>query len=183
MIGIGNDVFDNFRDIVNEDIKCLNPKEISTRQTTAKCTAKIDCEVQERDAWDASHSGKQYSSLKGRIYQVKLTMKKLGVLVVPHGLTTVDKRDGIEKLLDEKDHYVEVEDVSGSGFDDGNENETDVFVLAQSLLRDTPNSDFLFTTWEKHTQLVGRCNELEIGQNSNGINGSKKWPDLQYTLT
>jgi hypothetical protein len=77
-------------------------------------------------------------------------MKKLGVLVVP-GLTTVDKRDGIEKLLDEIDHYVEVEDVSGSGFDDGNENETDVFVLAQSLLRDTPNSDFLFAAREKHT--------------------------------
>ena len=164
LIGIGNDVFDNFRDIINEEIECLDPKEISTRQAAVKCTTKIEKDVQEREAWDASQSGREYSSLKGKIYRMKLALKKLGDLSSASQSLAVDKRDGIEKLLDELDEYV---DVDGDGSDGGSElmNEsviTDTASVPSSPLQGGPStSAFLTTAREKQEQLIEKCKEAE----------------------
>eukprot|EP00956_Cyclotella_meneghiniana_P036251 scaffold123208_cov22-Cyclotella_meneghiniana.AAC.1 len=64
LIGIGNDVFDNFRDIINRDIECLDPKEIVTRQKVVACENQIQADVSRRDEWDNSAKGKQLKSLE-----------------------------------------------------------------------------------------------------------------------
>jgi hypothetical protein len=45
LIGISNDIFDNFRDIVNQEIECLDRKEVETRRSVVKCKDKISEQV------------------------------------------------------------------------------------------------------------------------------------------
>ena len=67
LIGIGNDIYDNFRDVVNEDIGMLDPKDISTRRKVVLCETAIGDEVARRYAWDKSVNGKKFQSMKGKI--------------------------------------------------------------------------------------------------------------------
>ena len=54
LTGIGNDVYDNFKDVVNEDIERLDPKEITTRRKVLLCERAIKYGVAKRADWDAS---------------------------------------------------------------------------------------------------------------------------------
>ena len=46
MIGIGNDLFDNFKDLVNAEVECLYPKEIMTRLKVVVCLETTKEQVQ-----------------------------------------------------------------------------------------------------------------------------------------
>jgi hypothetical protein len=111
LIGIGNDLFDNFKDIVNEKIECLDPKEIQTRRAVVECEKTIAFEVSRRDRWDVSDKGKKVASLKGVIYRRKVALGKLGVASSPSARTKTINADDIDELLKESDEYVESEDV------------------------------------------------------------------------
>jgi hypothetical protein len=120
LIGIGNDIYDNFRDIVNEHIECLDRKEIETRRKVAECEMTIESEKSRRNAWDASEKGKKFLSLKGIIYRRSKVLKDLGC--VGNGSSVkvcAAKADDIDELLKEYDEYV-----AGDEDDDGGDEES-----------------------------------------------------------
>ena len=53
MIGIGNDLFDNFKDLVNVDIECLDSKETMATLKVVVCLETIEERVEMRIDWDA----------------------------------------------------------------------------------------------------------------------------------
>jgi hypothetical protein len=64
LIGIGNDIYNNFCDIVNRDIEQLVQQEVQTRDKVVVCEAKIAEDVMHRNVWDASPKGKELDSIK-----------------------------------------------------------------------------------------------------------------------
>jgi len=112
LIGIGNDIYDNFRDYVNEEIECLDPKEVATRRKVGLCEKTIDAEAAKRDGWDNSVKGTKLKSLKGMIYRRNTALSKLGVITSPAAPAASSRSDCIDDLLAEIDEYVETDDAT-----------------------------------------------------------------------
>ena len=106
MIGIGNDIYDNFRDVINEDIECLDPKEIETRRKVAECENTIESEKQQRNDWDASVKGKRLESLKGMIYRRRKVLTDLGYCKAKSKQVAAVSSDDVDELLKEYDDFV-----------------------------------------------------------------------------
>jgi hypothetical protein len=127
LISIGNDVYNNFRDIVNQDIEQLVQQEVTTRAKVVACEAKIAKDVMQRNAWDALSKGKELDSLKGMVYRRKVGLKKLSVVASTLS-RSVEKRSVIGELLDEIEENVERGDIegtdNGSSSDDNTADET-----------------------------------------------------------
>ena len=49
LIGIGNAIFGHFKDMINDKIECLDPKEISVRQKVIQCEEAIQINVAKRE--------------------------------------------------------------------------------------------------------------------------------------
>ena len=81
LIGIGNDLLDQFRDRVTEDLEDWDQQEYRTWQAikTAKHAIIDDCA--ERDNWDALADGKKLKSLKQIIWSRRNVMKRIGALI------------------------------------------------------------------------------------------------------
>lgn len=122
LIGIGNDLYDNFRDFVNREIECLDPKEMAIREKLITCEAKIASDVAERDNWDRSSTGKKAKSLKGMIYRRNKALKEMGMIVSPSS-NTKDTRSGFERLINDLDEYVDGDDSDADDDSDGEEEE------------------------------------------------------------
>ena len=133
LIGIGNDILDNFRDIVNEDIECLDKKEIAARRAMSATELRVDKLVNDRNEWDASEKGKERSSLKSKIYRTKVALKQMNVIASPQSGSR-DSRSGIEKLLDDIEEFVNEGGDDGycEDEDDGDHEDTDTNQLVNT---------------------------------------------------
>ena len=95
MIGIGNDLFDNFKDLVNAEVECLDPKEIMTRLKVVVCLETVEERAQTRIDWDASRNGAELRRLKSKAYRQKKALTTLGVLKNPNDASAETHRDRI----------------------------------------------------------------------------------------
>jgi hypothetical protein len=120
LIGIGNDIYDNFRDVVNESIECLDRKEIEARRKVAECELAIESDKMCRNEWDASEKGKKLESLKGVIYRRNKILKDLGYTDGSPLKVVAAKLDDIDELLKEYDEYVAGDDTEGMDYEEGN---------------------------------------------------------------
>ena len=113
LIGIGNDIYDNFRYVVNEDIGMLDPKDISTRRKLVLCETAIGDEVARRDAWDKSVNGKKFQSMKVKIYRREKALESLGVITSPSAPSVSPTSDSIDDLLQDIDGFVATDKIAG----------------------------------------------------------------------
>lgn len=111
LIGIGNDIYDNFKDIVNEEIECLDPKEVVTRRKVVVCQDAIKEGVSKRKAFDDSPDGKSLMKLKSLVYRRKEALKELGNTDVAAVSTGMVGNASIDLLLAEIDEYVNDEEI------------------------------------------------------------------------
>ena len=81
LIGIGNDLLDQFRDWVNKDLEDWDQQEYRTRQAIKTADHAIIDDCAERDEWDTSADGKKLKSLKGMIRSRRNDMKRLDTLI------------------------------------------------------------------------------------------------------
>ena len=77
LIGVGNDLFSKFRDIVSEEIEYISQEEILTREAQAAMASKIDSLVATRDSFQASIEGRRLESLRGKLKRAKTTLEQL----------------------------------------------------------------------------------------------------------
>ncbi|EJK56796.1 hypothetical protein THAOC_23244, partial [Thalassiosira oceanica] len=117
LIGIGNDILDNFKDVVNRDVEKLDPREVTTRQKVVQCELAISRDVARREEFDASVPGKELSRLKGVIYRRTKALAKLGE-IEQSSRRGASSKDDTDVLLDEIDDYVENDDVVVDDEDD-----------------------------------------------------------------
>mmetsp|Transcript_25197 Transcript_25197/g.59957 ORF Transcript_25197/g.59957 Transcript_25197/m.59957 type:complete len:527 (+) Transcript_25197:876-2456(+) len=110
LIGIGNDILDNFKDVVNRDVEKLDPREVTTRQKFVQCELAISRDVARREEFDASVPGKELSRLKGVIYRRTKALAKLGE-IEQSSRRGASSKDDTDVLLDEIDDYVENDEV------------------------------------------------------------------------
>jgi hypothetical protein len=96
LIGIGNNIYDNFRDIVNEKIECLDEKEAETRSKAMECEDANECETIARNDWNKSEKGTMLRSLQSRIRTRRNTLKRLGVASTPTQSSTKRKRTDVD---------------------------------------------------------------------------------------
>ena len=68
MIGIGNDILGNFKEMVNRYIEKLNQKEVLTRHKLVACEEGIDKGVAKRVEFDALADGKELKRLEDIAY-------------------------------------------------------------------------------------------------------------------
>jgi hypothetical protein len=136
LIGIGNDIFDNFRDIVNLEIECLDRKEVETCQSVVKCEEKISEQVAQRDDWDRSEKGKKLRSLQGMIRRRTVALKKLGAVSSPLASGRTIRSSTLDDLLQEIDEFVCDDDADL----DDKEMEEPAELLAASAGAGVPNN-------------------------------------------
>ena len=92
LIGIGDDLFSKFREVVSEEIEFIGGDEIEARGAKAAIQVKIDSLVEQRDNWDKSESGKCLKRLKGKATRAQAMLKKLGVVNKAAPTTTRSSR-------------------------------------------------------------------------------------------
>ena len=81
LIGIGNDLLDNFFDHINEEIEDIDVQEYKTRKAIVLAEHKIIDTISERDEWDLTPDGKKLHSLKGVVSRRMKAIEKLGALI------------------------------------------------------------------------------------------------------
>ena len=104
LIGIGNDIFGHFKDMINDRIECLDPKEISVRQKVIQCEEAIQINVAKREGWRRTESGKKLQSLKGIVWRSKKLLLEMGESTGVGALAAVDTESAAD-LVDEMDVY------------------------------------------------------------------------------
>ena len=127
LIGIGNDILDNLKDIVNDKIERITKTEHNARASLATVDATIKSLVAERDSFDESAAGKELKSLRRKIKAREKALKQLGV-----GNGEGDEEEDFEhmsndELINEVDAFV-VESDAGNLEDneeESNEEEED----------------------------------------------------------
>ena len=118
---------------MNEDIECLDKKEIAACRAMSATELRVDKLVNDRNEWDASEKGKERSSLKSKIYRTKVALKQMNVIASPQSGSR-DSRSGIEKLLDDIEEFVNEGGDDGycEDEDDGDHEDTDTNQLVNT---------------------------------------------------
>ena len=125
LIGVGNDIFAKFRDIVSETIEYIGQEEAQTRGARVAMEEKIIGLVAQRVMFDSSVSGKKLDSLKDKERRATKSLKLLGVMA-ENPVSTNSGASPYQNKLDEILDFIENEDymaddVDGIGEESDNE--------------------------------------------------------------
>ena len=107
LIGVGDNMFTRFRDIVNEKIEYLSPEEVYTRLAVGAMEGKIGEIRAELDAWKKSTDGKEYISLDAKIRRAKKSLKRLNLLNNISGVASTADNSPNQDFLQEVTAFIE----------------------------------------------------------------------------
>ena len=116
LIGIGNDLLDQFRDVVDERIACLSKEERESRKAATAIAAEIGSLIEDRVVFDSSENGKDLKSLKSRRRYRESALKKLGAIEVVERSTVANDEFSVISLLKDVESLV---DRSDAGIEEG----------------------------------------------------------------
>ena len=80
LIGIGNDLLNNFRDVVSERIEYLSHEEVQARSALVAMDEKLCSLVLQRDSFAKSADGKRLASLVRKVKKCDESMVRLGAI-------------------------------------------------------------------------------------------------------
>ena len=130
LIGIGDDIFSKFRDIVSEKIEYLSREELATRNSAGAIECSIFELVLERITFDKSADGKKLASEKAKVTRAKKKLKELGAISSVPGVATTVANSPNQNFLAEVMDFINtpeevpvVEDEHEDGEEENNNNE------------------------------------------------------------
>ena len=163
LIGVGNDIFSKFRDIVSEMIEYIGDEEAQTRGARVAMDEKITGLVAQRVMFDLSPAGKRLDSLKNKERRAKKSLKTLGVMesnpVSCNGVSPYQSK------LDEIIHFIENEvviDEEEDDEEDADEEDDDATrMAAASALIQLAEDEAVSAKIKEVEEIVSKC-KLEI---------------------
>lgn len=107
LIGVGDNIFSRFRNIVNEQIEYLSPVEVDTRLAGGAMEAKINKIRASLAEWKKSPDGKEFVSQDGKIKRAKKALNKLQVLNGIYGVASSANNSPNQEFLEEVTAFID----------------------------------------------------------------------------
>ena len=140
LIGVGDNIFTKFRDIVNDKIEYLSPVEVDTRLAVGAMEVKIDTIRASLAEWKKSPDGKELISQDGKIKRAKKALNKLEILNGISGVTSSSNNSPNQDFLEEVTAFIDGDDDCILNDEDEDGMEADVDEIGSASATPTPNA-------------------------------------------